>query len=181
MSALLPLEQALQRVLAAANPAVASEAIPLLQARGRVLARDLVSTLDVPAADNSAMDGYALRAADAGERLVVAPEISVELMAALRAGDATALAPLLSNDLQDAALTMAPHLRETIAAAEGAGALAAIVSGSGPTVAALAGSRQHALAVAAGITASGTATATLVADGPADGAVLVDQPAGRRG
>lgn len=120
------------------------------------------------------------RAVEQGERIAAPPQISVQLMAALRAGDSAALAPLLTNDLQDAALAMAPHLRETIAAAADAGALAAIVSGSGPTVAALASSRQHALAVAAGLTASGTVTAALVADGPADGAVVVDQPANRQ-
>ncbi|MAT93369.1 MAG: molybdopterin molybdenumtransferase MoeA [Halioglobus sp.] len=76
MSALLPLEQALQRVLAAASPAAASEEVPLLQARGRVLAQDLVSTLDVPAADNSAMDGYALRAAESGQALPITQRIA---------------------------------------------------------------------------------------------------------
>ncbi len=46
-------------------PAVeAVEALPIRSALGRVLARDVISTVDVPAADNSAMDGYALRGAD---------------------------------------------------------------------------------------------------------------------
>ena len=36
----------------------------LRTALGRVLARDIVSAIDVPAHDNSAMDGYALRGAD---------------------------------------------------------------------------------------------------------------------
>ncbi|MET0518826.1 MAG: gephyrin-like molybdotransferase Glp [Burkholderiaceae bacterium] len=40
------------------------EAVPLRQALGRVLARDIVSGLQVPAHDNSAMDGYALRGSD---------------------------------------------------------------------------------------------------------------------
>ena len=38
---------------------LATEHIPLQQALGRVLAKDLISPIDVPAADNSAMDGYA--------------------------------------------------------------------------------------------------------------------------
>lgn len=42
----------------------AIESLALRSGLGRVLARDIVSTLDVPAHDNSAMDGYALRAAD---------------------------------------------------------------------------------------------------------------------
>lgn len=40
------------------------ETVGLRQARGRVLAADVVSPLNVPAHDNSAMDGYALRASD---------------------------------------------------------------------------------------------------------------------
>jgi len=40
------------------------ETLPLADLHGRVLARDVVATLDLPPADNSAMDGYAVRAAD---------------------------------------------------------------------------------------------------------------------
>ena len=42
------------------------EHLPLLDALGRVLAEDTVSPLDLPPWDNSAMDGYAVRAADLG-------------------------------------------------------------------------------------------------------------------
>jgi molybdopterin molybdotransferase len=42
----------------------AVEQRPLRDALGRVLARDIVSAIDVPAHDNSAMDGYALRGSD---------------------------------------------------------------------------------------------------------------------
>lgn len=42
------------------------ELMPLAQAAGRVLAADVASAIDVPAFDNSAMDGYALRHADIG-------------------------------------------------------------------------------------------------------------------
>ena len=62
--ALMTLEEALQRVLDAATPLGRSEWIPLLQADGRVLAQDVVSALQVPPNDNSAMDGYAVRAAE---------------------------------------------------------------------------------------------------------------------
>ncbi|MDY0309878.1 MAG: molybdopterin molybdotransferase MoeA [Castellaniella sp.] len=41
------------------------ETLPLDALYGRVLAQDIVASLDLPPADNSAMDGYALRAADA--------------------------------------------------------------------------------------------------------------------
>ena len=42
----------------------AVEKLALRSALGRVLAEDIVSPIDVPAQDNSAMDGYAFRAAD---------------------------------------------------------------------------------------------------------------------
>ena len=46
------------------RPVIGSERVALRMALGRVLARDVVSPIDVPAYDNSAMDGYALRGAD---------------------------------------------------------------------------------------------------------------------
>jgi len=51
-----------------------AEQVPLLDAVGRVLAEDVASPSDFPAWDNSAMDGYAVRAADAqgGARLPLA-------------------------------------------------------------------------------------------------------------
>ena len=64
-------------------------------------------------------------------------DVPEALTAALRAGDARALAGSLHNDLQAAALDLRPELAEVIAVAEEAGALRAIVSGSGPTIAAL--------------------------------------------
>ncbi|MFA9472575.1 MAG: molybdopterin molybdenumtransferase MoeA, partial [Deltaproteobacteria bacterium] len=60
----LPLSEALGRVLAAVAPVTDSEQLPIRQALGRVLAGDVSSTINVPAHDNSAMDGYALRSAD---------------------------------------------------------------------------------------------------------------------
>ena len=50
-------------VLALAAPLTSRE-VPLGEALGLVLAADLVSRLDLPGFDNSAMDGYAVRAAD---------------------------------------------------------------------------------------------------------------------
>ncbi|NND67151.1 MAG: molybdopterin molybdotransferase MoeA [Halioglobus sp.] len=75
MSALLPLAEALERVLAAAVPTIGVETRRLLDAAGLVLASDITSTLDVPPADNSAMDGYALRAADAPGPLAISQRI----------------------------------------------------------------------------------------------------------
>ncbi len=78
---LLPLDEALQRLAraAAAHRIVATETVSTFDARGRVLAADVRATIAVPGADNSAMDGYALRAADvpaAGAVLPVSQRIA---------------------------------------------------------------------------------------------------------
>ncbi|MGY4535380.1 molybdopterin molybdotransferase [Pseudomonas sp. TE3786] len=75
---LLPVEQALERLLALAEatPIVEVEAVALAAAHGRVLAEPLVASLDLPPWPNSAMDGYALRLADwRGEPLQVSQRI----------------------------------------------------------------------------------------------------------
>ncbi len=68
----IPVEQALARVLAAVRTGPI-ERVPLACALGRVLARDAVAPWPLPGADQSAMDGYAGRAADltAGAELPV--------------------------------------------------------------------------------------------------------------
>ncbi len=65
-SPLLSLDEALQRLLAGsrAHALHEQESVPTFDALHRVLAADLHSTLNVPPADNTSMDGYALRAAD---------------------------------------------------------------------------------------------------------------------
>jgi molybdopterin molybdotransferase len=45
--------------LVQALPAIASEELPLMQALGRIVAEDIISPINVPAHDNSAMDGFA--------------------------------------------------------------------------------------------------------------------------
>ena len=61
---LMPLDAALAELLAYAVPLGRTETVSTFDADHRVLAQDLVSALDVPSHDNSAMDGYALRVAD---------------------------------------------------------------------------------------------------------------------
>ena len=76
--ALMPVEDALAQLLAMAEAAPIREqqALPLAECDGRVLAHDLIATLDLPPWPNSAMDGYALRLADwHGEPLVVSQRI----------------------------------------------------------------------------------------------------------
>jgi molybdopterin molybdotransferase len=60
----LKLEDALARILADARPVEGIETLAIRSALGRVLAADVVSTLDVPAHTNSAMDGYAYAGSD---------------------------------------------------------------------------------------------------------------------
>lgn len=66
------------------------------------------------------------------------PVVGPEVLQALRAGDAHALAGALHNDLQAAAIELAPELAVVLALGRSAGALAGLVSGSGPTLAFLA-------------------------------------------
>lgn len=70
---MLTLAQALERLTAAIRPLEATETVSTFDAFGRILAEDLRSTLDVPPADNTAMDGYALRSADVPVEGVVLP------------------------------------------------------------------------------------------------------------
>ncbi len=60
----LGIDQARQVLLNAISPVRGWEKVPVHAALGRVLGRDLVALLDVPAHDNSAMDGYAVRSVD---------------------------------------------------------------------------------------------------------------------
>jgi len=61
---LKPLDAALAELLAHAQPLSLPESVSTFDADGRVLAQDVMASLDVPAHDNSSMDGYALRCAD---------------------------------------------------------------------------------------------------------------------
>jgi molybdopterin molybdotransferase len=76
LSSLLAVAEALERVLARAMPTQPVVELPLIDALGAVLAEDVVAAVDVPGDDNSAMDGYALRVADAGRPLPVSQRIA---------------------------------------------------------------------------------------------------------
>lgn len=64
---LLPVADALDRLLSAAKPTQRTEKVTLNEADGRVLAEDVAARLTQPPFDNSAMDGYAVRHADIAE------------------------------------------------------------------------------------------------------------------
>ncbi|UFU07399.1 4-(cytidine 5'-diphospho)-2-C-methyl-D-erythritol kinase [Ruania halotolerans] len=101
-------------------------------------------------------------------------EVGDDVMQALVSGDPNQLAEVLENDLGAAARELRPAVGMVLDQAEGAGALAAVVSGSGPTVAALAADHASALEVAAALRARELADEVIVVTSPAHGARLVE-------
>jgi len=77
---LMPLEDMERLIIERVIPVAETERVPLAQARGRVLAEDVIAPIDLPHFDNSAVDGYAVRHADVkndGEtRLTVAGRLT---------------------------------------------------------------------------------------------------------
>jgi molybdopterin molybdotransferase len=63
-SGLLTVAAALAEIDARVTPVVETETVPLLAAAGRILARDLIATMNLPPHANSAVDGYAVAHAD---------------------------------------------------------------------------------------------------------------------
>lgn len=88
-----------------------------------------------------------------------APEVPDELIAAIKSADPEALAPLMANDLERAAIALLPKLEGTLQAGKKAGALRSMISGSGPTVIHLAKDRLHAELVANRLTNIGLPSA----------------------
>ena len=96
------------------------------------------------------------------------PEIAESLLSALRAGDVEWLGATLSNDLQEAALSLRPDLEPLLEQGLDASAHGALVSGSGPTTVFLCESREHALEVGSCFDRT-----VLVAEAPVHGARVV--------
>ncbi|MDR5698806.1 4-(cytidine 5'-diphospho)-2-C-methyl-D-erythritol kinase [Agromyces aerolatus] len=96
------------------------------------------------------------------------PTVDATVLHALRAGDAARLATALDNDLQAAALRLAPGLADLIDLGEQSGALTGIVSGSGPTVAFLTEDSDSAIALQ--ISLSAARVTALHVHGPVHGA-----------
>ncbi len=95
-----------------------------------------------------------------------------DVLAALRAGDATELGATLSNDLTEAALSLRPELRGTLDLGLEADALGAVVSGSGPTCLFLAADEAHSLDIAMALAGAGVCADVIQARGPVAGARL---------
>jgi molybdopterin molybdotransferase len=93
MAALLTIAEALEQVLARVVP-LPAEAVQVEEACGRVLAEDARTRVDLPPFDSSAMDGYAVRAADTPGTLPVVFRIAAGRPAprALQPGETMAIA-----------------------------------------------------------------------------------------
>lgn len=102
-----------------------------------------------------------------------APMVPDALMTALRAGDPARLGAALSNDLQPAALDLAPRLAQTLEAGLEYGALGAVVSGSGPTCAFLVADDSAGIELSVALSALGLCRAVRRAVGPAPGARVI--------
>lgn len=63
-TSLMPYEEALAKLIGRAEKLTETECISLIQANDRILAEDIIAAHTVPPADNSSMDGYAVRHAD---------------------------------------------------------------------------------------------------------------------
>lgn len=92
MAGLLTLEEAQERILEFARP-LAAEAVPIAGAGGRVTAEDVLSRVDLPPFASSAMDGFAVRAADLPATLQIVGESAAgqPYAAALEPGCAVAI------------------------------------------------------------------------------------------
>ncbi len=87
----LSVAQARAAILLALSPLEgAPQTTPLAQALGRVLAADVISPLDVPAHDNSAMDGYAFDGAVLSPKLARSGRIELQAVGSVMAGQALA-------------------------------------------------------------------------------------------
>jgi 4-diphosphocytidyl-2-C-methyl-D-erythritol kinase len=101
------------------------------------------------------------------------PDLDAALMSALRSGEARRVGRALSNDLQQAALSLFPPLRKTLAAGLELGALGALVAGSGPTCIFLAASAERALDLAVSLSGAGVCRSVARVTGPVPGAAVV--------
>ena len=115
------------------------------------------------------------RAANGGAGKVAEPELSTELMAALRAGDLERLGRSLSNDLQAPAISLFPALRKTLDVGREFGALGALVSGSGPTCLFLARDVRQATDLAVALSGAGVCRTVTRASGPVPGATVIER------
>lgn len=111
---MISVEEALAEILSHVRP-LDPERVAVLDALGRVLAEEIVSDIDIPPFDNSAMDGYAVRAADvAGAspespvRLAVTGSVAAGYVSSGRVEPGTAIRIMTGAPLPDGADAVVP-------------------------------------------------------------------------
>jgi 4-diphosphocytidyl-2-C-methyl-D-erythritol kinase len=174
-----------QELCAIASEVGSDAAFPVLggtavgRGRGEQLAPALASPVEfhwvLAFADGHLSTPAVFRALDkqrAGQE-IPEPELSNELMTALRTGHVENLGAALSNDLQVPAIALFPALRKTLDAGLEAGAVGALVSGSGPTCYFLARDAAHAADLAVSLSGAGVCRSVATATGPAAGASVI--------
>src|SRR5688572_692051 len=75
----LRIDKAVEAIRACVAPINETERLPIREALGRILAQEIVPAINVPAHDNSAMDGYAVRSSDLSAKETALEEIGVAL------------------------------------------------------------------------------------------------------
>ena len=81
---MISVEEALAKILSHVRP-LGPERVPILEAQGRVLTEQIVSDIDIPPFDNSAMDGYAVSSADVARATPSTP-VSLAVIGSVAAG-----------------------------------------------------------------------------------------------
>jgi 4-diphosphocytidyl-2-C-methyl-D-erythritol kinase len=152
----LPSDPSLHWVLAASWAGLSTPAV--YRELDRLRATSVTTATDSAADLNDSDVRHAVEALAAGELRI-------------HRTDLTALGACMRNDLQVAALSLAPELASTLRAGAELGALGSIVSGSGPTCVFLAADAAAARRLATGLAASGTCRWARAVSGNAPGAL----------
>jgi molybdopterin molybdotransferase len=111
---LISVEEALSEILSHVHP-LPPEGVPILEALGQVLAEEILSDIAIPPFDNSAMDGFAVRAADteaagrqAGVRLAVVGTVAAGYVAGSRVEPGTAIRIMTGAPIPEGADAVVP-------------------------------------------------------------------------
>jgi len=105
----ISLAEALAAIAEAFQPATAAETVPLGEAHGRILAADITAPIAVPAADNSAVDGYAFRHADSAGPLKIVGTAAAGHPYAKPVGNGEAVRIFTGAIMPEGADTVAPQ------------------------------------------------------------------------
>ena len=112
---MISVEEALARILGHVRP-LGPESVPILDAQGRVLSEEIVSGVDIPPFDNSAMDGYAVRSLDfvratpsSPVRLSVIGSVAAGYVTDLRVEPGTAIRIMTGAPLPEGADAVVPY------------------------------------------------------------------------